>query len=173
MAYTFLKAQGHAVGSSKLETDKIELAKTTLNVLEHHHVSVCLPVDHVIAESMQADAPTRITDSIDVPDGWAAFDIGPQSIEAIERALAGAKTVVWNGPVGVFEIQAFATGTGAVAKAVAAIDGTTIIGGGDTVAAIEQFHVTDRMTHVSTGGGASLEFLEGKALPGVSVLNDA
>jgi 3-phosphoglycerate kinase len=132
-----------------------------------------LPVDHVIAKELDANAETRITDGVEIPDGWKAFDVGPRTIEAFKEALHGARTVVWNGPLGVFEVEPFARGTEVMAGYVADMDGTTVVCGGDTVSAVTQFGLAQKMSHVSTGGGASLEMLEGKELPGLAALTDA
>ena len=169
MANTFLKAQGHEVGASLLEADKIELAR---DLLKRAGQKLLLPVDVVVADDFKAEARHQTVAVDKVPVGWRILDIGPKSIEAFAPVLKKAKTVVWNGPMGVFEFPAFAAGTVAIAKALASTDATTIIGGGDSAAAVEQAGVADKMTHISTGGGASLEFLEGKVLPGVAALQD-
>jgi phosphoglycerate kinase len=175
MAYTFVKAMGHPVGRSLVEDDKLEAARL---ILEHVRAAgaipapvLVLPVDHVVAPRLEADAPTA-TLPIDDPaiGDRMGIDIGPRTAAACAEALRDAQTVVWNGPMGVFEIDAFAKGTIAVAHAVAAVHGTTIVGGGDSIAAIRKAGVADRITHISTGGGASLEFLAGRTLPGVAVL---
>jgi 3-phosphoglycerate kinase len=166
MAYTLLKAQGRPVGNSKVETDKLDLARKILA-----SARIILPVDHVAADKFDAGAKTQVV--TDVPDGWMGLDIGPNSVELFKRELSTAKTVLWNGPLGVFEMDPFALGTKSIAHYLARLDGcTTIVGGGDTAAAVEKFGVADRMSHVSTGGGASLEFLEGKILPGIAALTD-
>jgi 3-phosphoglycerate kinase len=166
MAYTLLKAQGKSVGNSKVEADKLDLARKILA-----SARIILPVDHVAADKFDAAAKTQVV--TDVPDGWMGLDIGPNSVELFRRELATAKTVLWNGPLGVFEMDAFALGTKAIANYLARLEGcTTIVGGGDTAAAVEKFGVADKMSHVSTGGGASLEFLEGKELPGIAALSD-
>ncbi|HVR83119.1 MAG TPA: phosphoglycerate kinase [Planctomycetota bacterium] len=166
MAYTLLKAQGKAVGNSKVEADKLDLAKKILA-----SARIILPVDHVAADKFDAGAKTQVV--TDVPDGWMGLDIGPNSVEVFRRELANAKTVLWNGPLGVFEMDPFALGTKAIAKYLSQLKGcTTVVGGGDTAAAVEKFGVADKMSHVSTGGGASLEFLEGKELPGIAALTD-
>jgi phosphoglycerate kinase len=172
MAYTFLRAQGIAIGDSMLEEDKIGVAHDILAKAETCKVAVHLPVDHVIARELDAKAQTRVTDGVEIPDGWKAFDVGPKTVEAFKRALEGAKTVVWNGPLGVFEVEPFAKGTEAIADYLSELEGTTVVCGGDTVAAVTQLGVAERMSHVSTGGGASLEMLEGKELPGLSALTD-
>jgi 3-phosphoglycerate kinase len=166
MAYTLLKAQGKAVGNSKVEADKLDLARKILA-----SARIILPVDHVAADKFDAAAKTQVV--TDVPDGWMGLDIGPNSVELFRRELATAKTVLWNGPLGVFEMDPFALGTKSIAQLLAKQEGcTTIVGGGDTAAAVEKFGVADKMSHVSTGGGASLEFLEGKELPGIAALTN-
>lgn len=172
MANTFIAAQGCPVGKSLVEPDKYELAKTLLADAKQRGVNLLLPVDFVIADAFAADAASKIVSSDAVEDGWMALDIGPKTAELYAQALAGAKTIVWNGPMGVFEMEAFAKGTEAVARAVASADATSIVGGGDSVAAIEKMGLADQITHISTGGGASLEFLEGKSLPGIAALQD-
>lgn len=172
MAYTFLKAQGMEVGSSLLEADKLEVAREILEGARARGVTFLLPMDHLLAERVAADAPTRLADSPEIPAGWMGLDIGPKARAAFGKVIGGARTVVWNGPMGVFEMPPFAVGTRAVAEAMAGCRGITIIGGGDSAAAVELLGFADRMTHISTGGGASLEFLEGKELPGVAALND-
>jgi phosphoglycerate kinase len=172
MAYTFLRAQGTAIGDSLLEEDKIDIAADILAKAESQSVAVHLPLDHVIAEELDAKAETRITDGKEIPDGWKAFDVGPKTIDAFRQALRDAKTVVWNGPLGVFEVEPFAKGTEVIAADLAELDGTTVVCGGDTVSAVTHLGVAGRMSHVSTGGGASLEMLEGKELPGLAALND-
>jgi phosphoglycerate kinase/triosephosphate isomerase len=166
MAYTLLKAKGRPVGASKVEADKLDLAKTILA-----SARLTLPVDHVIADKFDAAANTKIVD--DVPEGWMGLDIGPKTIELFKSQLKNAKTVLWNGPLGVFEMGPFSRGTREIAEYLAGLKGcTTIVGGGDTAAAVEQFGVAGKMSHVSTGGGASLEFLEGKELPGIAALTN-
>jgi phosphoglycerate kinase len=172
MAYTFLKAQGMEIGTSLLEADKLEVAKEILNQARAKGITFLLPMDHVIAEKPDAAAATRIVDSPAMPAGWMGLDIGPKAREAFGKIIRGAKTVVWNGPMGVFELAPFAEGTVAIARAIAASGATSIVGGGDSVAAVAQAGVTDKMTHISTGGGASLEFLEGIELPGVAALTE-
>lgn len=172
MAYTFLKAQGMEVGASLLEADKRDLARSILDEARAKGVTFLLPMDHVIAERAEATAPTRIADSTAIPAGWMGLDIGPKAREAFATVIRGARTIVWNGPMGVFELDPFREGTFAVARAIAASGATSIVGGGDSVAAVTQAGVADKMTHISTGGGASLEFLEGIELPGVAALTD-
>ncbi|WP_019121146.1 phosphoglycerate kinase [Brevibacillus massiliensis] len=172
MANTFIKAQGYSVGASLCEDDKLELARSLMEQAKQRGVQLLMPTDVVVADRFAADAETK-TVSIDaIPDGWMALDIGPATVKTFREAILASKTVVWNGPMGVFELDKFASGTVEVAKAMAECAGTTIIGGGDSVAAVEKAGVADRMTHISTGGGASLEFMEGKDLPGVTVLQD-
>jgi phosphoglycerate kinase len=173
MAYTFLNAQGQSTGKSLVETDKIDLAKATLAKAKARGVKFLLPIDHILADKFAADAATQAFAGTGAfPADWMALDIGPKTIELFSKEIAGAHTVLWNGPMGVFELPAFAHGTNAIAKAVAASTGTTIVGGGDSVAAIHKSGFADRITHISTGGGASLEFLEGKVLPGVAALTE-
>ena len=171
MAYTFYKAQGKAIGNSLLEEDKVELAGEILKQAKEKGVNLLLPIDNVAADDFSADANIKVVgDQID--EGWLALDIGPKTIELYCNAVADAKTVVWNGPMGCFEMEPFASGTFSVCKAVADSDSTSIIGGGDSVAAVKQSGMADKMSHVSTGGGASLEFMEGKQLPGIVALTD-
>jgi phosphoglycerate kinase len=174
MAYTFQRALGVSTGKSLVEEDKIDMAKDALAKAKAKGVELLLPVDNILADSFSPDAKTQVWDTArDFPTDWQGLDIGPQSIAAIEKIVAGAKTIVWNGPAGVFEFPRFAVGTNAIAKAVAANkSATSIIGGGDSVSAINQAGVADQITHISTGGGASLEFLEGKKLPGVEALTE-
>jgi phosphoglycerate kinase len=172
MAYTFLKAQGVACGRSLLEEDKVELAGQLLQRAKEREIDLLLPEDHVIASEFKADAEHRVCGNEDFPGDWMALDIGPRTLARYTRALQRAATVVWNGPMGVFEFPAFAKGTVAVAEAIADSGALSIIGGGDSVAAVNQAGLDGRMTHISTGGGASLEFLEGKELPGVAALTD-
>jgi len=171
MAYTFLRAQGIAVGGSRVEADKIGEAEKTLAQAKARGVRILLPVDHVIAQKPEAGAEARTTADAAIPDGWLGVDIGPRTRAAYAAEIAKARTVLWNGPMGIFEIEAFAGGTVAVAEAVAgARDAFTVVGGGDSVAAVTQAGVADRIGHISTGGGASLEFLEGRTLPGIAAL---
>ena len=170
MAYTFLKVQGHAIGKSLVEDDFLDTAKNFLAAAAKKGVNVILPVDHICADNFAEDAKPVLVDSIDIPENLMGMDIGPKTTKAIVDALASAKSVVWNGPMGVFEFAAFAKGTEAVAKALAASKAITVVGGGDSVAAINKFGLADKISHVSTGGGASLEFLEGKILPGIKAL---
>jgi phosphoglycerate kinase len=170
MANTFLRAQGHGTGKSLVEAEKVDLARELLAQAEKRGVRVLLPSDLVVADAFSADAAHRVVPAEQIPEGWMALDIGPETSRRYAEAAREAMTVIWNGPMGVFEMAPFARGTMAVAQAVADSEGLTIVGGGDSVAAIEQAGLADRMTHVSTGGGASLEFLEGKVLPGVACL---
>ena len=172
MAYTFLKAQGMEVGASLLEADKLGVARTILEAARTKGVTFLLPMDHVIAQKVAADAETRIADSTAIPAGWMGLDIGPKARAAFATAIRGAKTVIWNGPMGVFELAPFREGTFSVARAIAESGAISIVGGGDSVAAVTQAGLADRMSHISTGGGASLEFLEGIELPGVAALTD-
>ena len=172
MAYTFLKAQGHGIGVSLCEEDKLEYAADMLKKAADRGVNFLLPTDHVAAQSFAADATPIIVNAKSIPSDLMGLDIGPKTVEAYTAALQGAGTVIWNGPMGVFEFPAFAKGTEAVAKAMADCGAITIVGGGDSAAAVEQLGYADKMTHISTGGGASLEFLEGLELPGVACLLD-
>ena len=172
MAYTFMNALGYSIGTSICEGDKVELAKDTMAKAKEKGVKFLLPVDNVVATEYKADAENKVVDSDEFPDGWMGMDIGPKTCELFADAIKGAGTVVWNGPMGVSEWDAFANGTIAVAKAVADSGAISIIGGGDSAAAVEKLGFADKMTHISTGGGASLEFLEGKVLPGIACLND-
>ncbi len=167
MAYTFEKARGHNVGNSLLEEDRIELAK---KIMEKGKDKLVLPVDAVIADKFADDANTQVVED-NIPDGWMGLDIGPKSIELFKETLQGAKTVVWNGPMGVFEMPTFAKGTLAVCEAISELpDATTVIGGGDSAAAAIQLGFEDKFSHISTGGGASLEYMEGKVLPGIAII---
>ena len=172
MAYTFLKALGHKIGGSLCEDELLDTAKATLKKAEEKKVKFLLPVDNKIADKFDNAANTKIVGN-DIEDGWMALDIGPKTIELYSKEIASAKTVVWNGPMGCFEMPNFACGTMSVCKAVADSKSVSIIGGGDSVSAVNQSGLADKMSHISTGGGASLEFLEGKTLPGVAVLADA
>jgi phosphoglycerate kinase len=171
MAYTFLQAQGYAIGSSLVEPDCLPLAHDLLAKAAERQVRLLLPGDHVIAQTLTADAATRVVAGEGIPDGWKGLDIGPQTVHEFRQVIAPARTVVWNGPMGVFEVEPFRQGTLAVAQAVAECPGTTVVGGGDTIAALALTDYRERITHISTGGGASLEFLEGKELPGIACLN--
>lgn len=172
MAYTFSKAQGGKIGTSLCEDDYLEYALDMLKKAEEKGVKLLLPVDHRIGDAFSNDCNTQIVKSGEIPDGWEGMDIGPETEKLFSDAVKDAKTVVWNGPMGCFEMPKFAEGTKAVAAALAETDAVTIIGGGDSAAAVNQLGYGDKMTHISTGGGASLEFLEGKELPGVAAAND-
>jgi 3-phosphoglycerate kinase len=171
MCYTFLKAQGKQIGNSKLEKDKLGLAKSILDKAVALKKEIILPIDHIVVDNIAEGAKTEIVDEF-IPEGKIAVDIGPKSIDLFNAKLKSAKTIVWNGPLGIFEMDAFANGTKRVAEFISGLGATTIIGGGDTAAAIAKFKLEDKMTHISTGGGASLEYLEGKTLPGVAALSD-
>ncbi|KZL90153.1 phosphoglycerate kinase [Clostridium magnum] len=172
MAYTFLKAQGFTIGTSLLEADKVDYAKEMMDKAAAKGVKLLLPVDNIVGDKFAADATPVVTEDQNIPEGHMGLDIGPKSAELYANAVKEAKTVIWNGPMGVFEFENFAKGTIAVAKAMADSDATTVIGGGDSAAAVNILGFGDKMTHISTGGGASLEFLEGKALPGIEALNN-
>ncbi|MBQ3561798.1 MAG: phosphoglycerate kinase [Oscillospiraceae bacterium] len=172
MAYTFLKAEGHNVGISLCEEDKLELASELLAKAKEKGVSLLLPVDHIAADKFDENAEPVAVEGKDIPEGLMGMDIGPKSVELFKEAVKNAKTVIWNGPMGVFEFKNFAGGTFAVAEAIAETDCISIIGGGDSVAAVTKLGFADKMTHISTGGGASLEFLEGLELPGIAALNE-
>ena len=172
MAYTFFKAQGYEVGNSLCEPDKCELALNLMKKAEEKGVKFLLPIDTKVGKEFKPDTESKTVAWTDIPEGWEGFDIGEKTIEMFKDELKTAKTVVWNGPLGLFEFDQFAIGTNAIAHALAELDATTIIGGGDSAAAVEKAGLADRMTHISTGGGASLEFLEGKKLPGIECLQD-
>ena len=172
MAYTFIKAMGGEVGNSLLETDYLDYAKEMMEKAKAKGVSLLIPVDTVVAKEFSNDAEHKTVDRGQIEEGWEGLDIGEKTIKLYSDAVRSAKTVVWNGPMGVFEMPTFAKGTNAIAQVLAEIDAVTIIGGGDSVAAVNQAGLGDKMTHISTGGGASLEFLEGKDLPGIVALND-
>jgi 3-phosphoglycerate kinase len=173
MAYTFLKAQGVSVGKSLVEEDQIETAKKILAAAQAKKVALLLPVDHVVAKEFSAEAESKNTGTVAIEDGWLGMDVGPQTITKFKEALAGAKTVFWNGPMGVFEFPKFAAGTTTIATTLANLKGAiTVIGGGDSVSAVKKAGVAAKMSHISTGGGASLELVEGKELPGIKALND-
>ncbi|TYR76131.1 phosphoglycerate kinase [Rossellomorea vietnamensis] len=173
LAYTFVKAQGHEVGKSLLEEDKIDLAKQFMKKAEEKGVKFYMPVDVVVADDFSNDANTKVVPIEEIPSDWEALDIGPKTQEQYASVIKDSRLVIWNGPMGVFEIEKFANGTKAVGQALAdAADTYSVIGGGDSAAAVEKFGLADKMSHISTGGGASLEFMEGKELPGVSALND-
>ena len=176
MIFTFYKARGLAVGKSLVEEDKLDLARSLEAIAKERGVQFLLPTDVVIADNFKPDANSQTVSINNIPDGWMGLDIGPDSVKVFQDALADCQTVIWNGPMGVFEFDKFAVGTEAIANTLAGLTGKgaiTIIGGGDSVAAVEKVGVADRMSHISTGGGASLELLEGKVLPGIAALNDA
>jgi len=168
MAYTFLKAQGHSIGNSKLDKDSLELVKT---FMADKRVKIVLPMDHVISDKFEAGGNVK-TVGLDIPDGWLGLDIGPKTVDLFKKELGTAKTVVWNGPLGLFENPAFMAGTKAIAECMAGLKAVTVIGGGDTAAAVAELGLESKMTHVSTGGGASLEFLEGIELPGIAAIKN-
>ena len=172
MAYTFFKAQGYNVGNSICEEDKLDLAKEAMEKAKAKGVKLLLPIDTKIGKEFKPDTESKTVAWTEIPDGWEGFDIGEKTIEMFAEELKTAKTVIWNGPLGLFEFDQFAIGTNAIAKILADLDATTIIGGGDSAAAVEKIGLSDKMTHISTGGGASLEFLEGKKLPGIEALQD-
>jgi phosphoglycerate kinase len=172
MVYTFYRAMGLPVGASLVEEDRIDMARDTLEKVRNRDVRFLLPVDHVVADAFRADAAVKTVGEKDIEDGWLALDIGPETVRRFSAEIGRAGTIVWNGPMGCFEMEPFAAGTMAVARAVADSGAVSIIGGGDSVSAVNRSGLADRMTHISTGGGASLEFLEGKELPGVAALND-
>ena len=172
MAYTFFKAQGYEVGNSICEMDKLDLAKEAMEKAKQKGVKLMLPVDTKVGKEFKPDTESKIVSYTEIPADWEGFDIGTETIKMFEDELKNAKTVVWNGPLGLFEFDQFAIGTNAIAKVLSEIDATTIIGGGDSAAAVKKAGLEDKMTHISTGGGASLEFLEGKKLPGIEALMD-
>ncbi|WP_153127287.1 phosphoglycerate kinase [Peribacillus tepidiphilus] len=172
LAYTFIKAKGYEIGKSLLEEDKIELAKSFMEKAKEKGVQFHMPIDAVVATEFSPDAESKVVDIDSIPSDWEALDIGPKTRELYADIIKKSKLVIWNGPMGVFEFDQFAGGTKAVAEALAESDAYSVIGGGDSAAAVEKFNLADKMSHISTGGGASLEFMEGKALPGVVALND-
>lgn len=172
MAYTFYKAKGYEIGTSILEADKVELAKEILKKAETKNIRLMLPVDNVVAPEFSNEVPYKTVDSDKIPADQMGLDIGEKTREMFSKVITDAKTVVWNGPMGVFEMPNFAKGTFALAEAMSKSKGTTIVGGGDSAAAVEQLGFADKITHISTGGGASLEFLEGKVLPGIDIINN-
>ena len=172
MAYTFFKAQGYEVGNSLCEPDKCDLALSLMKKAEEKGVKFLLPIDTKVGKEFKPDTESKTVAWTEIPEEWEGFDIGEKTIEMFKNELKTAKTVVWNGPLGLFEFDQFAIGTNAIAHALAELDATTIIGGGDSAAAVEKAGLADKMTHISTGGGASLEFLEGKKLPGIECLQD-
>jgi phosphoglycerate kinase len=172
MAYTFEKAQGLSTGSSLVEEEKVGLAKELLDQAASRKVRLLLPLDHVVAEAAEPGAKTQTVGRGEIPAGWKGLDVGPRTIEAYSREIRTAKTILWNGPLGVFEVEPFGRGTLAIAQAIASSSAVSVIGGGDSVAAVSQAKVADKISHISTGGGASLEFLEGIELPGIAALTD-
>jgi phosphoglycerate kinase len=169
VANTFFKAKGYEVGESLVEEESLRVAE---EMLEMGGERLILPVDVVVADKFAADAESKVVSSSEVPSDWRILDIGPKTVELFKEKLVGAKTVVWNGPMGVFEFPKFSEGTRAIAEALAELDATTIVGGGDSIAAVEQAGVAENITHISTGGGATLKFLEGKELPGIAVISE-
>ncbi|PIC69078.1 phosphoglycerate kinase [Sporosarcina sp. P16b] len=172
LSYTFTRAQGHETGDSLVEEDKVELAKSFIEKAKRKAVTLYLPTDAVVANTFAADAETKTVSVDAITEGWMGLDIGPETAKRYEQVIKDSRFVIWNGPMGVFEMEPFANGTKTVADAMAETSAYTVIGGGDSAAAVEKFEVADQMDHVSTGGGASLEFMEGKELPGVAVLQD-
>ena len=172
MAYTFFKAQGYEVGNSLCEPDKCELALSLMEKAKNKGVKLILPIDTKIGKEFKPDTESKTVEWTNIPEGWEGFDIGEKTIEMFKNELKTAKTIIWNGPVGLFEFDQFAIGTNEIAKALAELNATTIIGGGDSAAAVEKAGLAEKMTHISTGGGASLEFLEGKKLPGIECLQE-
>ncbi len=172
LAYTFIKAQGHEIGTSLLEEDKIELAKSFMDKAKEKGVKFYMPIDAVIAPEFGENVETKVVDIDAIPSDWMSLDIGPKTAAVYADVIKNSKLVIWNGPMGVFEFDKFAGGTKAVAEALANSDAYSVVGGGDSAAAAEKFNLADKMSHISTGGGASLEFIEGKELPGVTALND-
>ena len=170
MCFTFLAAQGHGVGDSLLEEDQVAEVRGMLATAQQRGVELLLPTDVVVAREVSDTAETRVVPATEIPDGWKGLDVGPETVAAFAKALSDARTVFWNGPMGVFEVAPFAAGTRGVAEAVAGSPGMTVVGGGDSAAAVRQLGIEDRFGHISTGGGASLEYLEGKTLPGVAAL---
>ena len=169
MAYPFCRTRGHQIGSSKYEAGGEELARQVLDQAKQKGVEIILPIDHVVSQKLERGASTRVVDQ-EIPNGWMALDIGPKTIEEFKKKLSKAKTILWNGPLGVFETAPFEWGSRQIAEFIVTLQATTVIGGGDTAAAVRQFGLEEKMSHVSTGGGASLEYLEGKILPGIAAL---
>lgn len=172
LSYTFSKAQGHEVGNSLLEEDKIDLAKSFIDKAKEKGVNLYMPADVVVTKEFSNDAETKVVSISEIPSDWMGLDIGPETVKTYADVIKNSKLVIWNGPMGVFEMSSFENGTKSVAQAMAETEAYTIIGGGDSAAAVEKFNVADKMDHISTGGGASLEFMEGKDLPGVNALTD-
>jgi len=171
MAYTFIKAEGKPIGNSKLEADKLDIAKSLREEAKRKGVKIVLPVDHLIADKIDVGSNTKVVDET-IPENWIGVDIGPKTVDEFRKELRNAKMIMWNGPLGIFEISKFARGTEDIARFIAGLNAITIIGGGDTASAISKFGLGHSMTHISTGGGASLEYMEGKVLPGIAALND-
>lgn len=172
LSYTFIKAQGHEIGNSLVEEDKLELARSFIQKAEEKGVKFYLPVDATVADEFSKDAETKQVKIEEIPSDWMGLDIGPETAKLYADVIKNSKLVIWNGPMGVFEMEPFANGTRSIAEAMAETEAYTVIGGGDSAAAVEKFNVADKMDHISTGGGASLEFMEGKELPGVTALTD-
>ncbi|QHS23231.1 phosphoglycerate kinase [Virgibacillus sp. MSP4-1] len=172
LAYTFIKAMGHEIGKSLLEEDKIDMAKDYMNKAKEKGVNLYLPKDVVVGDDFSEEANTKVVSIEEIPSDWEGMDIGPETRKTFDQVIKDSKLVIWNGPMGVFELELFANGTKSVANSLAETDAYTVIGGGDSAAAVEKFGMADGMDHISTGGGASLEFMEGKVLPGVAALND-
>ena len=172
MTFTFLKAQGFEIGLSLVENEKLDEARNFLALCKESKAKVIFPVDEVVVQEFKNESPSKIVDIKQIPSDYEGVDIGPKTILLIKDALSTAKTIVWNGPLGVFEMPNFSIGTNAIAETLAASDAITVVGGGDSVSAVEKAGVADKISHISTGGGASLEFLEGKKLPGIEVLLD-
>lgn len=172
LSFTFIKAQGYSIGKSLLEEDKIDLAKSFIEKAKAKGVNLYMPIDAVVAKEFSNDAETKVVDVNEIPEDWMGLDIGPKTAEQFKEVILNSKLIIWNGPMGVFEMDKFANGTKAVAEAMAETKGYTVIGGGDSAAAVEKFNVADKMDHISTGGGASLELMEGKYLPGIVALQD-
>jgi 3-phosphoglycerate kinase len=170
MAYTFLKVQGHETGSSRIDQEGLAIAKTILEKAKKKNITIYLPLDHVVASEFSENAKAKTTAGVDIESGWMGLDVGPKTVESFKKALSGAKMVLWNGPLGVFEFPAFANGSRAIAQFIASTKMISIIGGGDTAACIKEFGLEEKMSHISTGGGASLEYLEGQVLLGVAAL---
>ncbi|KKK86885.1 hypothetical protein LCGC14_2758780, partial [marine sediment metagenome] len=172
MAYTFLKAKGFEVGRSIVETGKVNLAFELIKKADEKGIKLLLPLDHIVTDNIEEDGKTRIVDTNAIPESMIGVDIGPKTIRAYKKEIKHGKTVLWNGPMGIFEIEKFSKGTNQIARALAACAGITVVGGGDSVAAVNKIGVADKISHVSTGGGASLELLEGRELPGIKALQD-
>ncbi|UCH12772.1 MAG: phosphoglycerate kinase, partial [Candidatus Omnitrophota bacterium] len=172
MAYTFLKTIGVDIGSSRYEQDMADISKSTLEKGKNKGIEIILPIDHIICDNIDEPKGIKTTDDANIPEGFSGVDIGPKTIELFKNKLKDAKTIVWNGPMGIFEKDKFAKGTKLIAEAIAQSNATSVIGGGDTAAAVKKFKLEDKMSHISTGGGASLEYLEGKTLPGIAALAD-